>query len=194
MLDQLSLELLLSVHVVVAQHIQLNTAKSTWIPTDRMAWSCVNDSLFSASNQTVTAKCNCILSSSESPQQQTAGLCRQIQVAWQPSFPYRRHIQYASNTKLIIRMDATPFRLQSKHGLDDGWNHWEHFPSSAAESLFCWSSSPPRWCESWGSRSPVFWSASPTMEAKKSWNTLHCIETLPFLKNVRQMCNFASYF
>ena len=48
--------------------------------------------------------------------------------------------KYGSNTKLIIRMDAASFRLQSQHGLDDGWNQWKHFPSSAAESLLCWGS------------------------------------------------------
>ncbi len=28
--------------------------------------------------------------------------------------------KYGPNTKLIITMDATSFRLQSQHGLDDG--------------------------------------------------------------------------
>lgn len=33
-------------------------------------------------------------------------------------------------------MDATSFRLQSKHGLDDGWNERKDNPSLTAQSLF----------------------------------------------------------
>lgn len=70
-----------------------------------------------------------------------------------PIFAFSKN---GSNITLIITVDATSSGLESKHGLDDGWNEWKHSRYPTAESLFCWSSSPPTWCESWVPRSPVF--------------------------------------
>lgn len=65
-----------------------------------------------------------------------------------------------SNAKLIIRMDATSFRLQSKHGLDDGWNERKDNPSLTAESLFAEAHLRPDDVDLEATHHQSFWSNS----------------------------------
>lgn len=88
-----------------------------------------------------------------------------------------------SNAKLIIRMDATSFRLQSKHGLDDGWNERKDNPSLTAESLFAEAHLRPDDVDLEATHHQSFWSNSlKRWEVKESWNA-------PFWRREHKMYN-----
>lgn len=97
---------------------------STFIPLQQDG-RCSGRGLSPTSNHTISTKCNFILSLSSrsislrEPSIVDSGIS-QTNPAPLGSPDFLAATKYGSNTKLIIGMDAASFRLQSKHGLDDG--------------------------------------------------------------------------